>query len=348
MAIRAFAAPVLGLLSDIDGDGQPVLSVYIDLDPSRFTTPAARQAQLGSLLAEARHNAAAKDLERVQPDIERVHALLRDDPTVARGSRALAVFSCAATGVFEVVRLPNPVEPMAVVDTVPWLEPLAEIVSPEGWGVAVINRRDAKLFRGGPRGLVQFALISDDLHRRHAQGGWSQSRFQRGIEEQVAWHVQRVADRLLRAHHRVPFAHLAFIASQEIRPVIDRSLHRDLKAVLAGTVDADLGRATPQDLARVVGPLIDTAQREREQALATEIDEALGTGGAAAAGIDEVLAMLEQRRVDTLLVPPRSSHAQTIEHAVDEAGRQSVPVVVMHYEADWLLAHGGIAARLRY
>jgi hypothetical protein len=57
-----------------------------------------------------------------------------------------------------------------------------------------VSRRAERLFRGGPHGLSKFAAIEDEVHRRHAQDGWSQARFQRGIEEQVAAHVRRVAD----------------------------------------------------------------------------------------------------------------------------------------------------------
>jgi peptide chain release factor subunit 1 len=348
MAIQDFGLSTLERLSDIETGGYPVVSVYLDLDPSRFPTPASRDAQLGSLLGVARHDAGAKDLDGVKADIDNIHALLVRDPSLMRTARALLLVSCAGASVLQAVRLPDAIEPMAVVDTVPWLEPLAEIVYPGGWGVAVVSRRAARIFRGGPGGLAQFAVIRDELHRRHSQGGWSQARFQRGIEEQVAWHAQHVADRLLRAHRRAPFVVLVIVASDETLPVVLRNLHSDLTALLAGTAHADLEHASTADIERAVIPLVDMAQREREHALVAEIEEGLGTGVAAAAGLDEVLATLLQRRVDALLVPPGSSQVEAIEHAVQEASRQAVPVVVMRHEADWLRSHGGIAARLRW
>ena len=134
-------------------------------------------------------------------------------PIWSRGAHRIAIFSCAAAGILEVVALPERVEPLVVVDLVPWLEPLAAMVTTEDWGVAVVSRRAARLFRGGRRGLVEFAVVRDDLYRRHAQGGWSQARFQRGIEQQVAEHVRHVAEMLLRAHQRRPFEQLIVVAS---------------------------------------------------------------------------------------------------------------------------------------
>jgi len=60
----------------------------------------------------------------------------------------------------ETVRLPQAVEPLAVIDTVVWLEPLAEMVCLGDWGVAVVSRRGARLLRGGPDGLAEFVSVT--------------------------------------------------------------------------------------------------------------------------------------------------------------------------------------------
>ena len=356
-------------LSRLETRGHPVLSIYLDLDPSRFPTPAARDVQLRALFGEARREAADSDVDRIQ-------ALLQAEPTITRGVRGLAIFSSAEAGVLETVRVPSPVEPMAVLDTVPWLEPLAGMIAADDWGVAVVSRSAARLFRGGPHALMQFAALHDDVYRRHAQGGWSQARFQRGSEEEVASHVRGVAERLLRAHLRRRFDHVVIVASGELRPVIEHSLPGELREVLAGSVEADLEQAPADEVARAVAPVIERAERDREHALVGRLEQALGTGGPAAAGLDEVLSTLEQERVEILLVADRarltaglcprcgrlsaSDHGRcardgavlaevdAVEHAVKEAARQSAQVVVVRHEVNWLIEHGAIAALLRW
>jgi len=360
---------MLERLARLDTRGQPVLSVYVDLDPTRFPTPDTRASELGALLALARR-------EGGEEEVERIRAWLEADGTIVRGARGLAIFSSARADLFETVRLPSPVEPLVIMDTVPWLEPLAAIVTPGDWGVAVVSRRGARLFRGGPRGLSEFAVIEDELHRRHAQGGWSQARFSRGIEEQVAAHVRGVATRLLRAHQRRPFERLVIVCSSELRPVVRRSLHPELLNRLAGTVDADLEHASAAEVLQAVGPLLEQAEREHEHALVVTLDDALGTGGPAAAGLDEVLSTLEHRRVDTLLVLEQASiragrcpvcgrlstasegrcplegatleEVDAVVHALESAAAQSAQVVVIRHEVDWLRRHGEIAALLRW
>jgi peptide chain release factor subunit 1 len=368
-ADRAFDAETIQRLARLDTRGHPVLSIYVDLDPGRFPTPDTRETQLGALLDEARRGGADRDADRVE-------AWLAGGGAIRGGARGVAIFSSTQAGVFEAVSLAGSVEPLAVVDAVPWLEPLAAQVSPGDWGVAVVSRRAARLLRGGAGGLSEFVLIDDELHRRHSQGGWSQARFQRGIEQQVAAHVRGVADRLLRAHQRQPFQHLVVICSGELRPVIERGLHSELTAVLDATVDADLEHASVGEIVAAIAPVFERVGRDRERDLISTLEQELGTGGPAAAGLDDVLSALEQRRVETLLVPERSdlrgglcptcgrlstdgerrcpldgqvlAEVDAVEYAIDEAAGQSAQVVVARHEPEWLHGHGDIAALLRW
>lgn len=362
-------AATLERLARFDTQHEPVLSVYIDLDPSRFPTPETRASQLGSLLDAARRQNAAEDADCVE-------AWLTAEPAIARGAAGLAIFSSQSSGLLEAVRLTKPVEPLAIVDTIPWLEPLAATISPGGWGIAIFSRRSGRLLRGGPGGLAEFAAMTDELHRRHAQGGWSQARFQRGIENRVAAHVRGVTDRLLRAHRRSPFDHLVIACAGELRPIIEHALDRELKDVLVAVVERDLEHAPVGQIAGIVAPLVEREERKHERELVARIEEALGTGGPAAAGLDEVASTLEQERVAVLLVPDRAdlragvcpicgrlladggrtcpfdgaplAPVNAIEHVIDEAAGQAARVVVVREQREWLRDHGEIAALLRW
>lgn len=341
MMAPAVGNGTLARMSRLETGGERVLSLYLDLDPSRFPTPDTRDAQLRALLAQARREDGATDAARVE-------ALVHEDPGLLRGAPGLAIFSCAAAGILETVRLPSAVEPLAVLDTLPWLEPLVPMVGPEAWGVAVLSRDGARLLRGGPRTLVEFATVHDDVHGRHAQGGWSQSRYQRGIEEQVAVHVRHVAARLLRAHRRHPFTHLVIVADDELHEPIEQQLDPRLAAVLAGSVQADLEHATVQEIAAAVAPVIEQTDREHERTLIARLEAGLGTGGHAAAGLDEVLATLGEARVATLLLAPGAEPAHAVEQAIELAARQDADVAFLRYETEALTRRGGIAALLRW
>lgn len=338
---EAFEPETLVRLASAATGGHRVLSLYLDLDPTRFPTPGSLDAELGALLAEARKEGCERDAERIK-------AWLATHPAATRGGRALAVFSVVDADLFEAVRLPSAVEPLVVVDAFPWLEPMAAILAPGNWGVAVVSRRTARLFRGGPEGLRPFATFDDEVHGRHSQGGWSQARYQRGIEEQVALHVRGVTDRLLRAHLRRRFENLVIICSDELQPVIEHHLPGSLADVLAEFIHADLEQASVEEIARAIAPVVERTATERECELLASVEHALATRGPAAAGLEPVSEMLEQHRVETLLVPERSARVEAIERAVDWAARQSVRVIVVRHDPEWLRTQGGIACLLRW
>jgi peptide chain release factor subunit 1 len=272
---KAVSTRTLEELGRIGWTGEPVLSVYLDLDPSRFPTPATRDVELSALLGGA-------DADEL--DVKHVREVVRSHPELERGAHGLAIFSCAASSILEVIPVPEAVEPLAVVDSVPWLEPLAAMLTSDDWGVAVMSRREARLFRGGRDGLIEFVGVRDELHRRHAQGGWSQARFERGIEQQVAEHARHTAELLLRAHRARPFDRIVIVCSDELWPVLEKSVHQDLRDRLAGVVPQDLEGASVREIAQAVAPLIETAELEHEQALSSRLEQALATGGAAASG----------------------------------------------------------------
>ena len=158
--------------------------------------------------------------------------------------------------------------------------------------------------------------------------------------------------------------------------MIEHSLHSELTAVLEATVDADLEHAPVGEIVAAIAPVIERVGREEERDLISTLEQQLGTGGPAAAGLDDVLSALEQRRVETLLVPERSDlraglcptcgrlstdgerkcpldghvlvEVDAVEHAIEEAAGQSAQVVVARHEPEWLHGHGDIAAVLRW
>jgi hypothetical protein len=246
MAPPAVGIGTLRRLSELDAGGHPVLSVYLGLEPASDTgaPPAAYARELDAVIARMGQRIVAGEMGSL-------HELLRRVPR-AYGMRSLALFSYAQGAAVEAVPLPGPVEPMAVVDTLPWLEPLAGIFAPGDDAVAVIDRHVARLFRGAPRLLVEFATVHDERHCRPALGDCSPQSCSRPSEERLVEHVDRLATLLLRAHRRRAFDQLAVIAPRELWPTLEGALHSDLRARLTGLVELDVIDAPPREIACAV------------------------------------------------------------------------------------------------
>jgi peptide chain release factor subunit 1 len=293
-------------LAELRLDRPVVLSLYLDLDPTEFATPPARATAVRSLLDEAERKVKERDSlphddrMALEGALERARSFLeRELPT--DGAHAVAVFASEPVDLFEAVKLPRSVRNRVAIGRSPLVGPLARLERRERWCVALVSRRDARIFRGSPDGLREIEQIHDLVFGQHDQGGWSQARYQRGIEKEKADHLKRTAEALMRHYKRRPFQRLITGGPREVVADFDSKLHGYLRERLAGRVEVDVDTATPDQVLEAARPRFDELERERE----TEAVERLGERGSW--GVGEVLRALNERRVELLVLDEQFS-----------------------------------------
>jgi peptide chain release factor subunit 1 len=306
MQVTAPDRDELRRLAQIRLDRPLVLSLYLDLDPAQFATPPARATAVRSLLDEAerrlrdRDGLSHQDRVDLEASLQRAAGVLeRDLPT--EGAQAVAVFSSNAAGLFEALRLPRPVRSRVAIGHSPLVGPLARLERRERWCVALVSRRDARIFRGSPDGLREIEQIHDVVFGQHDQGGWSQARYQRGIEKEKDDHLKHTAEALMKHFKRRPFQRLILGGPREVVADFESKLHGYLSERLAGRIEVDVDTATSDRVLKKAQPLFEELEEERESAAL----ERLGEGSRAALGLEEVLQALNERRVECLLVDER-------------------------------------------
>jgi hypothetical protein len=360
------------------GDGK-VLSVFMNLDPSQFGTAPARSSQVRSLLDRAAllvredEGLSHGEREALKADLARVERLLEGDLD-AKGAHGLAVYSSSAANLFEVLRLGTPVDYDVVIADTPCIEPLTRMPPSESWCVLLANRRVARLFCGTPPALEEIALVQDDVHGQHDQGGWSQARYQRGIDKEVADHLRHTAETAFeRLKDRLPTGMLVG-GPQELIGDLEAALHPYLAERLAGRIDLDVENSNADQVIAAAMLHIQAAVRTREDDALARLVQGFSTGGAVG-GLPDVLRVLQERRVEALLVdrgfrePGRlcptcellasegdtcpidgsalDPVADVVEAAVERAITQSADVLVLDDRPE-LGPHRHIAAVLRF
>src|ERR671934_240110 len=348
-------------LADIRPDGAKVLSLYLNLDPTEFASAQARTTEMSSLLDEAdrmlRNGNSLSHEEKVhlREDVERVRQFFNSLDFSAKGAHGLAIFCSGPADLFEVIKLPRPVDTGVAINDAPFIEPLADLAFTGSWGVFLISRKMARILRGSRDGLEEIARISDDVHGWHDQGGWSQARYQRGIQKEADDHVKNAADVLFRRFRRTPFDKLLIGCPEENCGEVEKRLHPYLRERIVGRIDVDVENTTP------------------DEAL-DRLEAGVGTGGRGVAGLDDVLGMLNERRVEILLFEqglaapgvvcatcgwvgaegsscpvddtPLEQRDDIIEAAVQLAITQSAEVIPVRHHDD-LDGRGSIAAGVR-
>jgi peptide chain release factor subunit 1 len=361
------------------GNGARAISFYLNLEPTEFATPPARASAIRSLLDEG---------EKKLKEIEDGHAdrALRADFQRARdffggelptdGARGLAVFLSGESDLFEVIRLPRPIQSEVVISDSPFIEPLVDLVSGT-WCILLCNRRTGRVFRGSSDRVDEvFRVTSEDVLSQSDAGGWSQAHYERGQDEEAHRHLKRVADLLHRRFRRAPFDYLLVGSPEELSSDIERTLHPDIAKRLAGRVSVDVENTTADDVFAAARPVIEEHERAAERAALDRLHEGVGAGSRGVSGLDDVLGVLNERRVETLLIEERFQMPGTkcpqcgslfldnltscpadesptdpfddiVEEAVELAVAQSADVVIARHHDD-LEEMGGIGAVLRF
>jgi hypothetical protein len=355
-----------------------VLSLYLDLDPTEFATPPARATAVRSLLDEAdrrlrdRDGLTHQDKIDLRASLERARAFLGGE-VAGDGSRAVAVFAAESAGLFETLKLPRAVRTRIAIARTPLVGPLAALERREAWCVMLVNRREGRVFRGGPDGLRELGSVHDDVHGQHDQGGWSQARYQRSVDKEAADHLRHAAEVLFRHFQRRPFEHLLLGGPGEVVSDFESKLHHYLQDRVAGRVDVDVEHSSAEQVLEAARPSFEEVQTQREREAMARAE----AGARAAAGLDDVLVALNERRVEALLGNDRfaapgsqcpacgwltGGHRSRCpvdggaleplddvsEAAIELALQQSAEIVPVRHLVDKLEAHGGIAALLRF
>jgi peptide chain release factor subunit 1 len=362
-------------LAELRLDRPVVLSLYLNLDPSQFATPPARKTSVRSLLDEAerrvreRNSLTHDDRMALQASLERATAFLEND-LPSDGAHALAVFASEPNGLFEALKLPRSVPNRVAIGHSPLVGPLARLARRERWCLALVNRRDARIFRGSPDGLREIQQIHDDVSGQHDQGGWSQARYQRGIEKEKDDHLKDTGDALMRHFKRQPFERLIVGGPREVVTDFEQKLHHYLRERLAGRIEVDV-RSNPDQVLGAARPLIEKLEQEREQ----EALDRLAERGAC--GLEDVLPPLNERRVELLILdeqfggvtgvqclqcgwlglegdrcPADGSELAELEDLteamIELSVQQAADLLAVRHERGALDAHGGAAALLRF
>lgn len=287
-----------------------MISLYLDLDPERFATPPARASQIHSLLDEAARQVDDSDLahdERLalREDLKRIRAFLSSSEAPVKGARALAVFCSGADDLFETVVLSRPVAARVMIEPAPYVEPMIAAAQERRWLVALVSRSSAWLLTGGPERLTEAERLQESVHGQHDQGGWSQARYERSVEKDADEHIRHVADLVSRRWRQERFDRLALGGPQEIVPRLEALLSEEARRSLAPSrIGVDLSSANQAAVRSAVEQLVLEDERAREAEILQRLSEDARAGGRAITGAAGTLEVLNERRVQTLVLDP--------------------------------------------
>jgi peptide chain release factor subunit 1 len=290
-------------------DGAPVSSMYLDVDGRRYPRKQDYEVRAEELAHGLRSQAGDLDRRRKRSVARDAHRMLAFIGSLDRGPvRGVALFSCADGGLWEEVLVPRPLPDRAVVAEQPYVLPLEALVETyQSFCTVIVDREKARIFLATMGRIREASDVFDDVPGQHDQGGWSQARYQRHIEEHVGKHLKHVAEVLLRFFKRKQFDHLIVAGPEELLPQFEPGLHDYLRQRIVARMNLPM-TAGPSDVLTRSLAIEEQFEAERERRTLERLRADSAAGRGAVGGLDPVLSALNNGRVETLVVPFGVSH----------------------------------------
>jgi peptide chain release factor subunit 1 len=301
-------------LAGFEAENGFAISLYLDLDPRTVPTSGDAQTRLNSLLDRgAKENGSKRELshdqrQALKADFDRIRRYF-DAEFERNGAQGLAIFCAGLDNVWRPLPLTEPVPDGIKIGERLYLAPLVPLVGlGEGALVVVVGREQGRIHRLRGGRLEDLADHFDAQPRRHDQGGWSQARLQRRVDELAQDHLRRVAEELDRLVRRLQGPQLVVVASEEARADFLDFLSPETRSGIAGVAQAE-AHAHSADLLALARPVLERRRAEREREIVERWREEAGRNGRAAAGWKGTLEAVSDGRVKILLFQDGVDHA---------------------------------------
>lgn len=278
---------------------EPVLSVYLDLDPAQGP-PGTHKLALRQLL---------RPYEEQAPDDTRAALRYLEQHSDPKG-RGLVMFSCQRDGFFRSYPLAVPIRSRARVLHSPFVKPLADILDAYGHiGIALVDKQRARMFYMHLGELADEATFEGKEVRHTKMGGGSQAAGRRGGAAGQSQYTEEVAKRNLREAAQIA---ARFFNGHETRRVLlggtgeNLAFFRDalpkaVQSLIIGTFPIEMSAPAQQVTVKALDAAHE-AELRREQTLVERAVTAAAKASEAVAGLEETLEAVRDGRVHTLVV----------------------------------------------
>jgi peptide chain release factor subunit 1 len=291
------------------------ISLYLDLDPSASPTAGDAATRVNSLVDQGSKSNGANRNEQtheqrvgLRQDFDRIRHFFAEE-FVRNGAQGFALFCGGLDNLWEVLPLSEQVSDEIKVGRELYLAPLVPLVGRgEGAVVAFVSREQGRLYRLRAGRLEEVADLFEEQPGRHDQGGWSQARFQRHIDELAKGHLKTVVEELERQLRQLHFPPVVIVCPEDLKSEVKDLLARDARNAVIGWTTAK-SNASPTDLHKISLPVLERWRDQREQDVVERWKEEAGRNGRAASGWEATLEAASDGRVECLVFQEGVEHS---------------------------------------
>jgi peptide chain release factor subunit 1 len=353
-------------LTSFDSGPYPIVSLYLNLQPGERGRDHF-QTFVRNTLPEriATYAALGPERESLDKDAEAIRAYLE---TIDPAANGLALFASSGAGLFHAFQLAAPIpRHLLYVSDQPHLYPLAHVLDRyPRYAVVITDTQTARVLVVAGNQIEHTEAVDGPKTKRHKAGGWSQTRFQRHVDQFRAQHAKEVVDVLTRLVRDEDMRWIIIGGDEVIAPLLREHMPKDVAERVIDVVPMDIRAPERQVLDRALeltGRKDVESDRERVSALL----DAYRGGGLGTIGVERVRQALELGQVDELVITARAtafeaaagsppddapaaerSPAERVADELVARARQTAASLRFIEDPSLLQPYGGVGAFLRF
>ena len=154
-----------------------------------------------------------------------------------------------------------------------------------------------------------------------SQGGWSQARYQRHIENFHLQHIKEVVEALEKIVQRESIPEIVFAGDEVVLPLLREQMPKHLQQKVVEHVRMNIN----SPLEQLIGSSLDALRRARTEGEREKVDAAVGgfrSGGLGVIGPEDTLEALVKGQVDELLISSQLRSLQPVRRPRRVDGRR--------------------------
>lgn len=292
----------LARLAAFEPSPYPVISLYLNTQPDHRGRDNFQAFIRKELKARAQtYGPRSSERAMLERDTERITSYLENE--LRPSSNGVAIFACDAGELFEAVQLDAPLDDhWLYVGDQPHLYPLARLASQyPRYAVVLADTNRTRILVVAAGGVTGDTPIQGVKTRRTTQGGWSQARYQRHVENYHLRHIKDVVDALEKIVAREAIEQIVISGDPVVIPLLREQLPKPLADKIVDQIS--LGANAPQ--ADVVSATLERLKEADAKTDREKVDAAVGAyraGGLGVVGPDATLLAMTNGQVDELLL----------------------------------------------
>lgn len=278
----------------------PVLSLYLNVDPTKRTTDEYK-LMLRGLLKEVAGQARRKDISAVERYFDHEYDWQ---------GKGVAVFSCLEQDFWRAYPLAVPVDNHVYVSDRPYIKPLTDILDAYGrYGVVLVDQEGARLFlfRLGELQEASGTIGKEIKRTKHGGGstagrrGGAAVRTGRREEEAALRNLKEAAELTAKFCEGGRCSRIIIGGTEQTVAQFQEMLPKELQEQVVGSFPAMMTASEAEVLDRSL-EIIAEYEREKENELVNSAITAAAKGGAGVIGLADTLGAVYEGRVHILLV----------------------------------------------